>query len=62
MQTYNSNYSDKAKETLTKVLKYKSIIVESLQKITERESQIEDLRDQIDDMNDKAEELMMNSN
>lgn len=32
-EDFNKNYNDKSKETLSEVLKYKSVLVESLDKI-----------------------------
>ena len=59
---FNSNYEDKSKEALSEVLKFKSVLVESLERIREREKEISEISDKMDEIDDKQIQLMQISN
>ena len=61
-EDYNRNYQDKSREALDEVLKYKSVLVEHLEKILQRESEIIKIQDKINDMDDKQIHLMEMTN
>lgn len=59
--SYNSQYLDLVQKTLTEIVNTKSILVESLDKITERASQFEDLQKKIEEINNNQILLMDNT-
>lgn len=60
--SYNNKYIDLVQKTLTEIVNTKSVLVESLDRITERASQFEDLQRQIEEINNNELLLVENSN